>query len=133
MTDKDRLVSKKKSKENVITSQNDLQNVTTTPRSVHAGPSDYIPYMKDNKVAHIRIEAEGFAGVPLTLDCRLSVQDSPNSAGVVIDAIRYLKVAVNKGMTGPLNGVSAFTQKTPPIQMTLAESYKECQELAKGV
>lgn len=133
MTDKDRLVSKKKSKENVITSQNDLQNVATAPRSVHAGPSDYIPYMKDNKVAHIRIEAEGFAGVPLTLDCRLSVQDSPNSAGVVIDAIRYLKVAVNKGMTGPLNGVSAFTQKTPPIQMTLSESYKECQELAKGV
>lgn len=130
MTVQDRLTSKKKSKENVITSQNDLRGIKTEPNSIHAGPSDYIPYLGDNKVAHIRIEATGFCGAPITLDARLSVQDSPNSAGVVIDAIRYLKTATDRGITGALLGPSAATQKTPPVQMTAAEAYEACKNLA---
>jgi myo-inositol-1-phosphate synthase len=130
MTVQSRLTSKKKSKENVITSQNDLRNLETVPNSVHAGPSDYIPYLQDNKVAHIRIEAEGFGGVPITLDARLSVQDSPNSAGVVIDAIRYLKTATDHKLVGALLGPSAATQKTPPVQMTAADAYEECRRMA---
>ncbi len=130
MLDRSRLASKKISKEGVITSQSKLHGAETPKHGVHAGPADYIPYLKDNKVATIRIEAEGFGGVPITLDCRLSVQDSPNSAGVVIDAVRYLKVAREKGMVGPLEGVCAYTQKTPPRQMTLADAYAECKLLA---
>ena len=130
MCDQSRLKSKKISKENVISSQNDLKGVHTAKNSIYAGPSDYIPYLEDNKVAHIRIEAEGFGGAPITLDCRLSVQDSPNSAGVVIDAIRYLMVAKKMGVVGPLYGPSAATQKTPPKQMTMADAYAECQRYA---
>lgn len=131
MLDKSRLASKKTSKENVITSQNDLHGAVTPPNGVHAGPSDYIPYLKDNKVCHIRIEAEIFGGAPVTFDCRLSVQDSPNSAGVVIDAVRYVQVAKELGIVGPLRGASAFTQKTPPLQMTLDRAYEECRSLAE--
>lgn len=130
MCDQTRLKSKKISKENVIRSQNDLKGIHTERDSVYAGPSDYIPYLGDNKVAHIRIEAEGFGGAPINLDCRLSVQDSPNSAGVVIDAIRYLMVAKDMGIVGPLYGPSAATQKTPPTQMTMADAYAECLKFA---
>lgn len=126
MTDKNRLSSKKISKENVIRAQYDLRGVTPAQHSIHAGPSDYIPYLQDNKVAHIRIEAEGFGGAPITLDCRLSVQDSPNSAGIVIDAIRYLATARDRGITGPLYGPSAATQKSPPKQMSFQDAYQEC-------
>lgn len=131
MLDRSRLASKKRSKENVITSQNELRGVAVSPESVHAGPSDYVPYLGDNKVAHIRIEADIFGGAPVTLDCRLSVQDSPNSAGVVIDAVRYVQVARELGTAGPLAGASAFTQKTPPVQMPLAAAYEECSRLAR--
>jgi myo-inositol-1-phosphate synthase len=130
MCDKERLGSKKKSKENVIRSQNNLRNLPSPINSIHAGPSDYIPYLGDNKVAHIRIEATGFGGAPIQLDCRLSVQDSPNSAGVVIDAIRYLHVAHRQGVVGALYGPSAATQKTPPVQMTYAEAYASCKKIA---
>lgn len=130
MLDRSRLASKKISKENVITSQNELRGLKTERHSVHAGPSDYIPHLRDNKVCHIRIEAEVFGGAPVTLDCRLSVQDSPNSAGVVIDAVRYVTVARELGYAGPLRGASAFTQKTPPVQMALADAYEECRRLA---
>jgi len=128
MTVPARLTSKKKSKENVITSQDELRNSKTG--YIHAGPSDYIKYLGDNKVATLRIEAEGFGGAPVTLDCRLSVQDSPNSAGVVIDAVRYLKTAVDLGITGPLEGPSAFTQKTPPKQMKYVDAYEACRAMA---
>lgn len=130
MLDRQRTESKKLSKENVITSQNDLRGVKAKKNSVHAGPSDYIPYLGDNKVAHFRIEAQGFGGAPITLDARLSVQDSPNSAGVVIDAIRYVKTAYDNGIRGPLYGPSAATQKTPPKQLSLSEAYEECKKLA---
>jgi len=90
MEDKNRLKSKKISKENVIRAQNDIRGISTNDSFLHAGPSEYIAYYGDNKVANFRLELEGFMGAPVILDAQLSVQDSPNSAGVVIDAIRYV-------------------------------------------
>lgn len=130
MEDKSRLKSKKISKENVIRSQNDIRGISTENTFLHAGPSEYISYFKDNKVANFHIELEGFMGSPVILDAQLSVQDSPNSAGVVIDAIRYLSVAREMGLKGSLKGASAWTQKTPPIQMTSEQAQKECHLLA---
>ena len=130
MEDKTRLASKKISKENVIRAQNDIRNISTEDSFLHAGPSEYIPYYGDNKVANFRLELEGFGGSPVILDAQLSVQDSPNSAGVVIDAIRYLKVARELGVVGALRGPSAFTQKTPPDQMMFSDAIYECTELA---
>ena len=130
MEDKNRLASKKISKENVIRSQNDIRGISTEDSFLHAGPSEYIHYYGDNKVANFRLEMEGFGGAPVILDAQLSVQDSPNSAGVVIDALRYLKVAREMGIVGALRGPSAFTQKTPPKQMMLADVMSECEALA---
>lgn len=127
MTDKNRLRSKKTSKENVIRAA-----AGEGECFIHAGPSDYIQYLGDKKVATIRIEARGIAGVPIILDARLEVQDSPNSAGIVIDAIRYLKRATELGVVGPLYGPSAATQKTPPKQLPYAEAYAECKKLAES-
>ena len=130
MEDKSRLASKKVSKENVIRAQNEIRGISTEDSFLHAGPSEYIPFYGDNKVANFRLELEGFGGAPVLLDAQLSVQDSPNSAGVVIDAIRYLKVARELGVVGALRGPSAFTQKTPPDQMMFADAVYECTELA---
>lgn len=131
MMDQSRLASKKISKENVIRSQNDIRGIPVPKNGIYAGPSSYIAYHGDNKVAHFRIEAEGFGGAPVIFDARLSVQDSPNSAGVVIDAIRYLQVAREMGMVGSLRGPSASTQKTPPTQMMIQDAQEECEALAK--
>lgn len=131
MMDQSRLASKKISKENVIRSQNDIRGIPVPKNGIYAGPSSYIAYHGDNKVAHFRIEAKGFGGAPLIFDARLSVQDSPNSAGVVIDAIRYVTVAREMGMVGSLRGPSAATQKTPPTQMMIDDAHKECEALAK--
>jgi len=95
-----------------------------------AGPSTYLPYLKDNKVAYFNIRLRGFGDAPVTIDVKLSVQDSENSAGVVIDAIRYLKVAKELGVVGSLRGPSAWTQKTPPEQMMYADAKAECEALA---
>lgn len=130
MMDQSRLASKKISKENVIRSQNDIRGIPVPKNGIYAGPSSYIAYHGDNKVAHFRIEAEGFGGAPVIFDARLSVQDSPNSAGVVIDAIRYLQVAREMGMVGSLRGPSAATQKTPPTQMMIQDAHAECEALA---
>lgn len=131
MMDQSRLASKKISKENVIRSQNDIRGIPVPKNGIYAGPSSYIAYHGDNKVAHFRIEAEGFGGAPVIFDARLSVQDSPNSAGVVIDAIRYLQVAREMGLVGSLRGPSAATQKTPPTQMMIDDAHKECEALSK--
>jgi myo-inositol-1-phosphate synthase len=130
MEDKARLKSKKISKENVLTSQSLIRGLSTEGTFRHAGPSEYIKYYKDNKVANFRFELEGFGGSPVILDAQLSVQDSPNSAGVVIDAIRYLKVAKELGIVGALRGPSAFTKKTPPQQMKFQDALFECDALA---
>lgn len=126
-----RLKSKKISKENVIRAQNDLRGIPVPEHSLFAGPSTYLPYLKDNKVAYFNIRLKGFGGAPVTIDLKLSVQDSENSAGVVIDAIRYLKVARELGVVGSLRGPSAWTQKTPPEQMMYADAKAECAALAQ--
>lgn len=128
MESKDRLVSKKISKENVLRG---VMADNTGSSFLHAGPSEYIRYFKDSKKANFHIEMEGFGGAPVTLDAELNVEDSPNSAGVVIDAIRFLKVARELGVCGSLRGASAFTQKTPPKQMLFSEATAECDALAR--
>jgi myo-inositol-1-phosphate synthase len=131
MEDKNRLKSKKISKENVIRAQNDIRGISTADSFLHAGPSEYIAFYGDNKVANFRLELEGFMGAPVVFDAQLSVQDSPNSAGVVIDAIRYVYVARELGLVGALRGPSASTQKTPPEQMMFSDAIYECHALAK--
>ena len=125
-----RLASKKKSKENVIRAQNDIRGIPIPEHSLFAGPSTYLPYLKDNKVAYFNLRLRGFGDAPVTIDAKLSVQDSENSAGVVIDAIRYLQVARELGVVGALRGPSAWTQKTPPEQMMYADAKQECEALA---
>ena len=126
-----RLKSKKESKENVIRAQNDIRGIPVDDDALFAGPSTFIPYLKDNKVAYFKIELESFGGAPIDVDVKLSVQDSENSAGVVIDAIRYLKVAKEEGIVGALRGPSAWTQKTPPQQLMYADAKAECEAFAK--
>jgi myo-inositol-1-phosphate synthase len=110
----DRLKSKKVSKTESVQSQLDER---LSAGDIHIGPSDYVPWQNDNKVAFIRMEGRGFGGVPLELELRLSVQDSPNSAGVVIDAVRCAKLGLERGIGGPLEAPSAYYMKSPPMQM----------------
>ncbi len=110
----DRLKSKRISKTESVQSQLDDR---LEERNIHIGPSDYVPWQEDNKIAFIRMEGRGFGDVPLELELRLSVQDSPNSAGVVIDAVRCAKLGLERGIAGPLEAVSAYYMKSPPIQM----------------
>lgn len=127
---KNRLKSKKISKENVIRSQNDLRGVDVPEGSLYAGPAAYVPRGTDEKVAFFDLRARGFGDAPIKIDVRLSVCDSENSAGIVIDALRYLKVAKELGIVGALRGPSAWTQKTPPEQMHYADAKNECEALA---
>ncbi|MCH8081511.1 MAG: inositol-3-phosphate synthase [Proteobacteria bacterium] len=110
----DRLKYKKVSKTESVQSQLDKP---LDSRNIHIGPSDYVPWQDDNKVAFIRMEGRSFGDVPLELELRLSVQDSPNSAGVVIDAIRCAKLGLERGIGGPLEAASAYYMKRPPKQM----------------
>ncbi len=119
MLDQTRLVSKRISKTEAVQSQ---LGVPLAADRIHIGPSDYIAWLDDNKVCFLRMEGRGFAGVPLNLELRLSVEDSPNSAGMVIDAIRCLKLARERGISGPLYSVSAYTMKHPPRQYFDAEA-----------
>lgn len=114
MLDRSRLVSKKRSKTESVTSQMDGQPLD--PESLHIGPSDYVPWLDDNKVCFLRIEGEQFGGVPMDLEVRLSVEDSPNSAGVMMDALRAAKVALRRGMAGPIVEACAYLFKSPPVQ-----------------
>jgi myo-inositol-1-phosphate synthase len=124
MKAQDRLASKKRSKTEAVQSQ---LNVRLDSQDIHIGPSDYVPWQNDNKVCFIRMEGVGFAGIPLHLELRLSVEDSPNSGGVVIDAIRFCKLARTRGDAGALLPVSAYTMKHPPVQIsdTEARAYLE--------
>lgn len=115
MLNKDRLDSKKKSKTNSVQSQ---LRTPLPPDKIHIGPSDYVPWLKDNKICYIYMEGLGFGEVPIKLELKLSVEDSPNSAGVIIDAIRCLKVARDRGIGGVLTSISSFTMKSPPHQYT---------------
>ncbi len=113
MLERDRLESKKISKTNAVTSQLDYD---IGEENVHIGPSDYVPWLHDRKWAYIRLEGRTFGDVPLNMELKLEVWDSPNSAGVVIDAIRLVKLALDRGISGTLEGPSAYLMKSPPIQ-----------------
>jgi myo-inositol-1-phosphate synthase len=113
MLERERLDSKKISKTNAVTSQIDY---ILPSADVHVGPSDYVPWLQDRKWCHIRIEGTTFGDVPLNMELKLEVWDSPNSAGVVIDAVRCAKLAMNHGLSGPLYAPSAYFMKSPPEQ-----------------
>ena len=115
MLDRGRLESKKISKTNAVTSQ---LPYTLPPENVHVGPSDYVPWLTDRKWCYIRMEGTTFGDVPLNLELKLEVWDSPNSAGVVIDAVRCAKLALDRGQSGPLLPPSAYFMKTPPKQFS---------------
>jgi len=116
MKEEERLVSKKISKTNAVISQIQNRGLTIDKKNVHIGPSDYVPWQKDNKLCFLRIESRHFGDLPMNLECRLSVEDSPNSAGVVIDAIRCAKIALDNKISGALLGPSAYFKKSPPVQ-----------------
>jgi myo-inositol-1-phosphate synthase len=113
MLERERLESKKISKTNAVTS---VAGVDLPAEDVHVGPSDYVPWLTDRKWAHIRLEGEAFGGVPLTAELKLEVWDSPNSAGIVIDAVRLIKLALNQGVSGQLDGPSSYLMKSPMHQ-----------------
>lgn len=129
MLNRSRLKSKKKSKTQSV------QAELSTPLpadDIHIGPSDYVPWLRDNKICYIRMEGRGFGNVPLTLELKLSVEDSPNSGGVMIDAIRCMKLALDRKIGGILTSISAYTMKSPPIQYTDTEAKKMVEEFIEG-
>lgn len=127
MLERKRLTSKKISKTRSVTSQLQLRDLNIAAENVHIGPSDHIPWLKDNKLAFIRIESRHFGDVPTSVEVRLSVEDSPNSAGVVIDAIRCAKLALVRGIGGPLFEPSSYFMKSPPKQFTDNEAHKNLE------
>jgi len=129
MLERSRLKSKKISKTSAVQSQLPMP---LDSENIHIGPSDYVPWQKDNKICFLRIEGEGFGGIPLQMEVRLSVEDSPNSGGVVIDAIRLARIARDRGEAGPLYPVSAYFMKHPPVQMPDNLARQMIQEFVSG-
>ncbi len=125
MLERDRLESKKISKTRAVTSQFD---VPLDEENIHVGPSDYVPWLTDRKWAHIRMEGTAFGGVPLNLEVKLEVWDSPNSAGIVIDAVRCARVALDRGLGGALHGPSSYFMKSPPRQVTDEEARRAVED-----
>ncbi len=125
MLERERLESKKVSKTNAVTSQLEYD---IGSGNVHIGPSDYVEWLGDRKWAFIRLEGESFGGQPLNVELKLEVVDSPNSAGIVIDAVRCCKIAMTRGVSGALEGPSAYLMKSPPIQYTDAEAHDMVEE-----
>ena len=131
MLERSRLKNKKISKTEAVQSQ---LAIPLAEDDIHIGPSDYVPWQRDNKVCFLRLEAVNFCGVPFELEARLSVQDSPNSAGVVIDAVRYCRVARDRGETGVLLPAAAYFMKHPPLQMEEEEARRQLEAfLAKDL
>jgi len=114
MLERDRLESKKISKTRAVTSNLDHD---LGARNVHIGPSDYVQWLDDRKWAYVRLEGRAFGDVPLNLEYKLEVWDSPNSAGVIIDALRAAKIAKDRGIGGPVIPAAAYFMKSPPVQM----------------
>ena len=114
MLDRDRLESKKISKTQAVTSQLETSNMSAD--DIHIGPSDHVPWLQDRKWCYIRMEGRNFGDVPLNLELKLEVWDSPNSGGVIIDAVRCAKLALDRGIGGPIIGPSAYFMKSPPVQ-----------------
>lgn len=128
MLSRERLASKKISKTEAVTSQIPYD---IGADNVHIGPSDYVPWQRDNKVCFLRIEGRGFGGAPIEFEARLSVQDSPNSAGIVIDVIRYVRIARERGLAGPLLPISAYTMKHPPVQMRDVDAAEQIEDFLR--
>ena len=129
MLDRSRLASKKESKTEAVQS---VAGERLEDDNIHVGPSDYVPWQNDNKVCFIRMEGRMFGDVPMDLELRLSVEDSPNSGGVVIDAIRCCKLALDRGISGVLFSPSACFMKHPPRQYTDDEAYQMTEEFIRG-
>ena len=129
MLERERLDSKKISKTQAVTSQMDYQ---LDPGDVHVGPSDYVPWLKDRKFCYIRMEGTTFGNVPLNLELKLEVWDSPNSAGVVIDAVRCCKLALDRGIGGALTGPSSYFMKSPPVQFCDNEAHARSEAFIQG-
>jgi myo-inositol-1-phosphate synthase len=128
MLERDRLESKKISKTNAVTSMLDYD---LGAKNVHVGPSDYVPWLSDRKWAYIRMEGSAFGDVPLNLELKLEVWDSPNSAGIVIDAVRLAKLALNNGVAGALEGPSSYLMKSPPKQIPDDEAYDAAEKFIR--
>lgn len=129
MLERERLQSKKISKTQAVTSQFD---VPLAPDDIHVGPSDFVPWLHDRKWAHIRVEGTTFGGAPLNVELKLEVWDSPNSAGVVIDAVRCAKLGLDRGLGGPLLGPSSYFMKSPPEQYTDGEARERTLRFIAG-
>ena len=129
MLERERLESKKISKTNAVTSQIDYE---VRPGDIHVGPSDHVPWLLDRKWCHIRIEGTTFGNVPLNLELKLEVWDSPNSAGVVIDALRCVKLGLDRSQNGPLLAPSAYFMKSPPEQWTDDRARDEVETFAQA-
>jgi myo-inositol-1-phosphate synthase len=129
MLERERLESKKISKTQAVTSQIDR---TLPEDSVHIGPSDFVPWLEDRKWAYIRMEGRNFGDVPLNLELKLEVWDSPNSAGVIIDALRCARIGLDRGMGGPLIAPSAYFMKSPPEQFHDDEAYRMVEDFANN-
>lgn len=129
MLNRDRLDSKKESKTEAV--QSVLAERLPDP-DIHIGPSDYVPFQKDNKLCFLRMEGKTFGDVPMNIELRLSVEDSPNSAGCVIDAIRCCKLALQRGIGGQLTSISAYTMKHPPEQFIDEQAYNMVNEFIEG-
>jgi myo-inositol-1-phosphate synthase len=128
MLERDRLESKKISKTNAVTSMLDYD---LGAQNVHVGPSDYVPWLTDRKWAYIRMEGSSFGDVPLNLELKLEVWDSPNSAGIVIDAVRLAKLGLNKGVAGALEGPSSYLMKSPPKQVPDDDAYEATESFIR--
>jgi myo-inositol-1-phosphate synthase len=129
MLNRTRLLTKKRSKTEAVQS---VASQRLDDENIHIGPSDYVPWQKDNKVCFIRMEGLIFGGVPMELELRLSVEDSPNSAGIVIDAIRCCKLALDRGEAGVLFPVAAYFMKHPPRQYTDDEAFHMTEAFIQG-
>jgi myo-inositol-1-phosphate synthase len=129
MTNHDRLASKRISKTEAVQS---AAGKRLADRDIHIGPSDYVPWQKDNKVCFLRMEGSIFGDIPINLEMRLSVEDSPNSAGIAIDTIRCCKLALERGEGGVLEGPSAFFSKHPPRQYPDHQAYQLTEDFIKG-
>ncbi|WP_288802019.1 inositol-3-phosphate synthase [Corynebacterium dentalis] len=134
MLDRERLESKKISKTQAVTS-----NLKTSPlagkvadRNVHIGPSDYVEWLDDRKWAYVRLEGSAFGEVPLNLEYKLEVWDSPNSAGIIIDAVRAAKIALDRGVAGPVNPASSYLMKSPPVQLPDDVARAQLEEFING-
>jgi myo-inositol-1-phosphate synthase len=129
MLERERLESKKISKTGAVTSQLPYK---LPEQDVHVGPSDYVPWLTDRKFCYIRMEGTTFGNVPLNLELKLEVWDSPNSAGVVIDAIRCAKIALDRGLKGAVEAPSSYFMKTPPKQFTDNEAHQRLEDFIEG-